>query len=834
MRKRPFLLLACMFLAGILLCGYRVWILVPAPLLFGWFVLKGEGGRRRRILLVAIPVFLAAGAFRMGGEMRFRGQYLPELRDGQEVRLQGEVAWIEKKSRCVYVYLTNCMLSSRVRCSDVLAYASTDDFSVGQILVVRGTIALFERAANEGGFDAERFYQSRGIDFGLWVSEVERVCREARPWQRALFSLRERIRKSIADCGGADGILSAMLLGEKTELDFEVKQLYQMAGISHILAISGLHVTLLGIGFYHLLRRMGLRYLTAGGLCAFFTLGYGIMTGGSVPTCRAIGMVLVLLAADLLGRGYDMLNALGLVCIVLLWENPFLIGYSGFWFSVAAVLGVGAAGPILTEWGVQPKEEQEEEALDRAKSMSWRERMSARVRAVREGLWTSLGIQLMTLPLVAYSYYELPVYALLINTVVLALVKGLLVLGCGAAAAGMWSVALGSFLMAFCNRILYLYEWLCTVTLGLPAARIIVGCPRPWQVAVYYLLFAAILLLMHKQVSAREGDFKSEGRWTEEGNLELRKPWTGALRVFGVLICSCGLFAILAFRPAGGFEIDVLDVGQGDGIYLRTDEGISMFVDGGSTDVSGVGTYRILPFLKYRGVKRISYWFVSHADADHVNGMKEVLESGYPVEHLVLAEAVRQEEKTADLAALAERCGVQIHYLQAGDRFASGDVVLRCLYPEDGEALAAGKGGEVDLNDLSLVLLLEYGDFRGIFTGDISEAAERKLLKRGACATVDFLKVAHHGSKYSGSSDFLRALSPKLAVISSGRNNRFGHPHAELLERLEDCGCLIYRTQESGEVMVRVKDGRVRVEGYYAGASGLYFGNEKIKKRNSG
>lgn len=784
MRKRPFLLLACMFLAGILLCGYHIWIPAPVLLLSGWFVFRQERGVRRRILLAAAPVFLLAGAFCMGGRMRFRGRYLPELEDGQEIRLVGEVAWIEEKPRCVYVYLTDCVLSSRMPCNDVLAYASTGEFSVGQILTVRGMVALFRGAPNEGGFDAARFYQSRGIDFSLRDCRVERVCREARPWQRALFGLRARLQRSIEECGGADGLLAAMLLGEKAGLDSEVKQLYQRAGIGHILAISGLHVTLLGIGFYRLLRRLGLRCSTAGGLAALFVSAYGILTGGSVPTVRAAAMVLLFLFADVLGRGYDMLNALGLVCIVLLWENPFLVGYTGFWFSVLAVLGVGAVGPVLTGYAMHSGEEE-----TRPPGEKKRVRMA---RAAQESLWMSLGIQLATLPLVAHSYCEIPVYALLINMIVLPLAKYLLALGCAAAVLGMVSAAVGSFFMAGCNRILWLYEMLCDTALKLPGARLIAGCPHPWQILAYYLLLSVLLLFMHRRTQAR----------------------AGPVRVLAVLCGVLGLSAALVLRPAGGFEIDVLDVGQGDGIYLRTESGISLFIDGGSTDVAGVGANRILPFLKYRGVKKITCWLVSHADNDHVNGLEEVLGSGYPVEHLILAEAARWEERTAALAALAERCGTQVHYMQAGDCLQSGETVLRCLYPEGGDKSHGNptsemRGGKADLNALSLVLVLEYRDFRGIFTGDIPEAVERELLERSACAPVNFYKAAHHGSKFSNSRDFLQALRPGVAVISYGRDNRFGHPHPEAVERIAESGANIFLTPECGQITVKLRDERL-------------------------
>ncbi|MCM1105600.1 MAG: DNA internalization-related competence protein ComEC/Rec2 [Blautia sp.] len=784
MGKRPFLLLACMFLAGILTWKYRAWQLLLLSALSLCVTAKMESGRRRWLLLSLMVFCFVAGALRMGGEEHFRGQYLPKLQDGQEVRLLGEITRIEEKSRCVYLYLTDCAMD--VPCNDVLAYVSGGDYCVGQVLVVRGSVCLFGEAANEGGFDERAFYQSQRIDFGLWVTNVEQICGEGGRLQRLLFALRERLKKSIAACGGKDGILSAMLLGEKSGLDSATRELYRNVGISHILAISGLHVSLLGLGLYHLLRLV-LGRAGAGGLTALFLTLYGVMTGESVSCKRAIGMLFVMLAADVLGRACDMLSSLGLLCIVLLWENPFLTGYSGFQLSVAAVLGV-SVGQALEGWVLEP--EDGEPPGQEGQKAGWRRKLLSQ-------LLVSLGIQLATLPLVLCLNYELPVYALLFNLVVLALVKYLLVPGCCAAVAGLWSVKLGTLLMTPCNWILDLYGGLGKWTLTWPLAQLITGCPRPWQLCVYY---GGLVLGLY---AVRQ----KPGRNLFKGRGEMKRGM--ALAAFCLLLPS-----FFSFRPAAGLRIDVLDVGQGDGIYICTEDKTAMFIDGGSTDVSQVGSRRILPFLKYNGVRKISYWFVSHTDEDHISGLTEVLEGGYPVEHLVFAEAVRREEQTLALEKLARARGVQVLYMKEGDTLSSSSLTLRCLSPkgEDRREGWSSKEEGVDLNGLSLVLLLEAEGFSGIFTGDITEKEERALLDAGLCTPVDFYKAAHHGSKYSGSEEFLQTLSPTVSVISCGKNNRYGHPAKEAVCRIGETGSKIYYTMYSGQLTLRFRDGAWLVE----------------------
>ena len=839
MRKRPFLLLACMFLAGVQFGAGRAWYALPLAMVVVVYARPWqEKSPRRGLIFLLIFTLFAAGALRAESESRLQASYLPEFEDGQQVRLVGEITRIEERERCVCYRLTDCVMdrsNEYMPCNDVLAYASSDEFSIGQILVITGTISLFEPAANEGGFDVRSYYQSQKIDFGVWVDTVEAVHGTGNRYSNFLMQIRKRLSESIAGCQGTDGILSAMLLGEKSQLDEEIKSLYRLAGIGHILAISGLHVTMLGIGLYRLLRRCGVRYASCAVFVSFVMLSYGWMTGGSMSTCRAVGMLLVYLLADVLGRGYDMLSALGLVIIVLLWDNPFLVHYSGFWLSVVAVLGVGVTGPVLVGWsncfhehssilyggtGIGGKaferyaigRKAAERKRDKSREFGKDEVRKTTVRRRREKSWKDkcreslvmgLGIQITMLPLVALYYYELPIYALFLNSVVLMFVKYVVGVGGVAAVAGVWYLGLGTIIMKPCNWILGLYQWACELTLSLPGARVITGCPAKWQIVLYYIMLGIFLWVLarrtevlRKQRDAKQELLKERGsdKKTDRAVVAVHRK----IEMFWVALWLILMISVILFHPLEKGEVDILDVGQGDGSYVCTANGTTMFIDGGSLDVPDVGDNRILPFLKYKGVKGIDYWFVSHTDQDHISGLTEVLESGYPVRHLVFAAAVRENEKTVELAGVAQEAGTKVVYMQAGDVLVAGSARLRCLYPTAGEQ-------REDINELSLVLRLEEDGSSCLFTGDISSEVEKELLAIGAIEEVDFLKAAHHGSKYSNSYEFLQALQPKIVSISCGENNRYGHPGEETLERLNQVDSKILRTDQNGEIRIMVK-----------------------------
>ncbi len=260
-------------------------------------------------------------------------------------------------------------------------------------------------------------------------------------------------------------------------------------------------------------------------------------------------------------------------------------------------------------------------------------------------------------------------------------------------------------------------------------------------------------------------------------------------------------------------------MGQGDGIFLTDGAGTRVMIDGGSSSESSVGTYEIEPFLKYHGIKKIDVWILTHGDSDHYSGLLELLEGGYQVNYLLLAEAMPRDETWEKLDSAALENGTEVVYVTAGDGIALKDCEMTCLYPaaEDGSGAAGEeetKIAEEDANEFSQVWLLEKGDMSVMFTGDLGEEQERIMLEREALSDCAVLKVAHHGSKYSSCAEFLEAVSPEYAVISCGANNIYGHPAQETLDRLADAGCEIYQTSQCGQITVYEKRERWRMHIY--------------------
>ena len=254
--------------------------------------------------------------------------------------------------------------------------------------------------------------------------------------------------------------------------------------------------------------------------------------------------------------------------------------------------------------------------------------------------------------------------------------------------------------------------------------------------------------------------------------------------------------------PKRVMEVSFLDVGQGDSCFVRTPGGTTMLIDGGSSDEGKLGSYTLGPFLDSQAVGRLDLVFVSHGDSDHISGIKELL-ADRRIRCLVLPFGWDNRKGLSELGREAGEQETEILELEQGDELTIGKMKMTCLWPEKAEE------NENEENERSMVLWLSWRDTDVLFTGDLEgsgETAVTELLKNppeelAVCRrSLELLKVPHHGSGKTSSEEFLKASAPEYAVISCGRKNRYGHPAEETLDRLEQAGCRIWRTDEAGAV----------------------------------
>lgn len=823
MLRRPLGAMACCFLLGILaaantkipVVGYvfAAVVLSAASLVCrrAWQRRGGQnhvyksGGEQTLIILLCVVMFIG-GYHRYECEQQLRAVYLPELTEGMQLSVQGKLAGKQIKNDQYIYELESCAIGPNqikrsnqepVPCNRIYVYSDSDEVSIGEILVLDGTVELWNSAVNEGNFNANSYYLTHKVDFKL--KNVTICGRYGSPcvWKEKLWQLKLSLKEVFREKLGEKecGVMTTMVLGDKELLTSETKRLYQIAGLLHITAISGLHISVIGMTLYRILRRFGMGFGVSAICAGTLMYGYGVMVGMGTSVQRAILMFLLLLVAAVVGRSYDTLNALGAAAIFLLWGNPFLLWDAGFQLSFAAILGVAWVG----------------------KSMSFGRSC---LEKFCEKIYISMAIQLTTLPLVAWYYYEIPIYALLINLLILPMVGILLGLGILGGVIGLAFSQVASFLLFPCQKILEFSSWLCTVCGKLPGAMWITGKPKVGQIVGYYVLLVLVTMWAYRRKRGIQKEAVDVAGTRKIGSLpEYRKV---AKRLLGLQVSDgemdllqlskllvektarwlsgvCIFVAILCVPIGRGFELDILDVGQGDAGFLRTKQGYTIFVDGGSTDVKKVGEYRILPFLKYKGADRIDCWIVSHADEDHISGLRELFELGYDIRCLVFSEAIVQDEAFFELSDLAEQAGTEVVYMKVGDSMHLGDAVIRAVYPFEDVV------DTLDKNASSLVVWYEEGDFSAIFTGDIGTAEEQKLVS--ALGKVDFYKAAHHGSKYSNSEELLKVLRPEIATVSCSATNRYGHPGKEAIEHMEDVGCEIYYTMESGQITIKREEG---------------------------
>lgn len=820
MIKRTICSLSLSFLLGICFVSKMGWQALALFLLLlgcmgvGLFALREQIGAGVIVrLLLCISLFLA-GAARMHTMEVVRAELEEVLSEGEVITVLGQVSRKEEQislkpqSKRQYIYyLTDTQVlweNSFFSSYGILIYSSNGQYQPGNLLKIDGRYEPFQISHNQGNFNEKQYYQSKKWQFRVYAESEQLILAEEDSYLLILRSLRQKFASVFAKAMNEEdaGVMANLTLGEKSMMQPEIKELYQKAGISHILAISGLHVSLLGMGVLNLLQKLGCPKKSAVMAAAGVVYSFGLFCGMEVSTGRAAGMFVLMMLAQFLGYSYDSLTALSCMAMVQLWENPFLLENVGFLFSYSAVLGVTVAAKIIKDVQMERKQErQKKQAKDKKgtekavcnQNAFWIQKGEAfvghilkRIRnRIQDTLLVSLCIQLTTLPLSLYFYYEISPYSILVNLCILPFLGIVLFLGIFGGLLGIVNPVLGELILTPAGWMFAINKMVCRGFLKLPAATVIAGKP---ELSGLFLFYGGLVLCLYLVWRRRN------------------------MRCFiGVgLVFLCLLFV----RERPQFEINVLDVGQGDGCLIQTDAGESFFVDGGSSDVDQVGKYRILPFLKSRGIHSVRGWIVSHADADHISGLEEILQQGYPVETLILAEGIVRDSAMERLVVIAQQAGCEILYLRPGMQFGTADTRFTVLAPQSGEELQG-----TDRNANSLVMAVEHQEFTGIFTGDIGTEQEQKLLETGVLerygiTEIDFYKAAHHGSNGSNSQAFLEAVSPTMTVISCGEKNFYGHPGKEALQRIQGAESRIFCTMQQGQIRIRPQRDGIRVWTY--------------------
>lgn len=754
------------------------------------------------VLLVIVSVLIEmVGKKQTSPPSEMEQRLYQEVGEGHAMTISGTVAKCSTVSSGIRLFIDHISVLSENNSQisflpeqKIIVTIEEENILPGDQLIVRGIFSPFEPAGNPGQFDMRNWYFRQNTVCALKKPQILQYRTGDRGVQAYLYRIKCAFQTSYQNCmpEKTAATITAITLGDKGWMESEWKDQYQEGGIAHIIAVSGLHITMIGMGIYRFLRWIYLPILPSAIMSAAGTILYGMLTGSGISAVRAVVMFLVWLGAQITGRKYDQITGLAVAAAVLVLPDARAVQESSFWLSFGAVVTLAVLVPYM--------------------------KASCRIQTgIGNSICSGIGIWIGMLPLTLYFFYQAIPWSTAVNLLVIPLMSAVMSYGLLSGAAGLLSQSLGVFLGAPVQYLLQFFDFLCEQQQKLPGAVWVAGRPEWYQIILYYTLLV-IAVLAGKYLWRI---------WKKKP----KRARTGSLLIWGMVLIVGSI--LMTGHSQEQLEIISLDVGQGDGALVRLPGGADCLVDCGSSSVRELWNYRAESVLKYYGVQTLDYVFLSHADQDHVNGIMQYLQEyecgydgrnvhGITLKNLVLPKC-GQSEDFAELIQLAKTNGITVLFMAAGDQIAAADRYqqpesaeqqktdsrrrswqIQCLAPNQ-ETLTG------DSNQDSMVLMVQYGTFRMLFTGDLEGEAENRLTelaqKNQISLAADVLKAGHHGSKNASSASFLEKVMPKAAVISCGKDNSYGHPAKETLERLNQCGISVIQTMESGAVQI-ISDGQ--------------------------
>ena len=667
------------------------------------------------------------------------------------------------------------------------------ELKYGDKIYLEGKYKIPETQRNYKGFDYNKYLKQENI---LGTIEAEKVVLKDKNQLNKVFLLANKISIKIEEkikeliSGDIYAVTIGLSVGNTEFIDEELEENFKNAGLLHILAVSGTHMTYLILGTSIVFKNIIGKKKTY--ILSIFTiLLYILITGFSASIYRAAIMGIVMLISKIIYRKNDVWTSIGISLIVLLIYNPYLILDLGLQLSYGGTIGI-----ILYQKHISKFLEKRLVTEEKSEKL-----LSKILKLVIEIISVTISAQIVIIPIMIYTLNTVNTY-FLISNLLAGLIIGPLTILCFIFVISLFiSSHLSTFLAQFVNLGIKILIF-CANFGNFPYSNLYIPTPSI-TIIIFILIFSFLINLFLKNYFAKKKNASQIRLKNLVALFKYRAKMINRNIIIFIVLISIFLICFSNFFFKN-LKIHFVDIGQGDSTFIVTPNNNTILIDGGGSINSNfdVGKSTLIPYILDRGYNSLDLVIISHFDNDHVGGILTLLNT-LCVKKVVISKQYEMTDNYKKFLKIISDKKIQVEIVKAGDKIkVEQNIYFDILWPSEDFIT------DNAINNNAIVAKLIYGNFSMLFTGDIEELAEKEILKKYNKEILNsaVLKVAHHGSKSSSTQKFLEMVNPKIALIGVGKNNNFGHPNDEVLERLTSLGTKIYRTDLNGEITIIVKN----------------------------
>lgn len=653
------------------------------------------------------------------------------------------------------------------------------EIEYGNKIKLEGTYIKPSKSRNYKGFDYSNYLKTENIYGTIEQNGKIELIKEKNINYLFinLYKVKNKIIKNINNKFPEEtrGVFLGILLGDKSSIEEDVRQNFADSSLSHILAVSGTHISYVVICISVLFKKLKLNKNIRKVLTSLVLFMYLYLVDFSVSATRAVIMSTIVIMQMLFYRKQDTITTIAFSSIIILINNPYSILNIGFLLSYGGTIGIIL---FVNRISIESKED----FFQRFKSY------------LKDICIVTISAQTIIMPIIIY-YFNTISFTFIISNIIASLIIGpIIMIGLVIIAISFFKIPIISLIIRFYNILIVILVRTADIISKIPMSKIYLKTPTTLEIIFYYSVVFLIALLIYIKKSNRKFIKKT----IQIDIYNLKNFFINNRNKVLIFISIVSLISITSIKIPKELKINFIDVGQGDSCLITTPQNKKVIVDSGGSESYDVGKNVLLPYLLDKRITKIDYIMISHFDTDHCKGFEYVLEN-IKVKNVIISKQSETSENFKQIMKIIRKKRINLIIVQKETKIKIDNFTTVDILSPQSENIAD------NMNDNSIVAKLEAYNFSILFTGDASEKIEKELIKEKINLKSDILKVSHHGSKTGTSEEFLKSVKPKIALIGVGENNKFGHPTEDVIKRLTENKVKIYRTDTDGEISIKIK-----------------------------